>query len=382
MFGRRLMLVTTLVCCFLAAISAQQNTDISAEGSGMGANNAEALINAKRDAIEKGIGQILLSRTEIENFMVQRDQIVTKTIGAVRSYEVLSEGPTPDGLYQMKIRATLSARAMREDLAAFHILIESMNKPRVMVVIAENNIGNEDPTNSASETAIIKFLRTPYEFDVVDQKVIATLRASEQKMASLAGNTAQAATIGSQYGAEVIIIGTAVSREANGMSGSLGGMVSVQADVSLKAINCSNGRVIGTAAAHGAKVHISPNTAGSNAITQASERASKELLDVIITEWQNQQNNGVTLSISIKGVNSFRLKNSILSTLSALGTIATVRERAWNAQSELLEVDVQYKGNVEGFCTKLDGLKLKSGSGSLSVIGVNGASVTLQTQSI
>jgi hypothetical protein len=382
MFGRRLMLVTTLVCSFFCAISAQQNTDITADGSGIGANNAEALINAKRDAIEKGIGQILLSRTEIENFMVKRDQIVTKTIGAVRSYQVISEGATPDGLYQMKIRATLSARAMREDLAAFHILIESMNKPRVMVVIAENNIGNEDPANSASETAIIKFLRTPYEFDIVDQKVIATLRASQQKMASLAGNAAEAASIGSQYGAEVIITGTAVSREANGMSGSLGGMVSVQADVSLKAINCSNGRVIGTASAHGARVHISPNTAGSNAIAQASERASKELLDVIITEWQNQQNNGATLSISIKGVSSFRLKNSVLSTLSGLGTVATVRERSWDAQSGLLELDVQYKGNVEGFCTKLDGLKLKTGGGSLSVIGVNGASVTLQTQAI
>jgi len=39
-----------------------------AEGSGEGANAEEALIAAKRNAIEKGIGTILLSQTEIENF--------------------------------------------------------------------------------------------------------------------------------------------------------------------------------------------------------------------------------------------------------------------------------------------------------------------------
>jgi len=45
-----------------------QDDNITAEGSGEGISAEEALLAAKRDAIEKGIGIILLSQTEIENF--------------------------------------------------------------------------------------------------------------------------------------------------------------------------------------------------------------------------------------------------------------------------------------------------------------------------
>ncbi len=365
-----------VLCTFVAAAE----DTLTAEGHGIGANKQEALIAAKRDAVEKGIGMILLSQTEIENFMVKKDQIITKTMGAVKSYEVLSETKASDGSHETKIRAVLSRTTMRDDLAAFHILIESMDKPRVMVVISENNVGNGEPTNDFAENAIINFLRDPYEFDVVDPAVSADIKRSQQKMAALTGDAKAAAAIGSQYGAEVMLVGNAVSREAKGLSQNLGGMVSVQADVTLKAINCSSNRIIGTSNSHGAHVHISPNTAGNKAIEKASTKAIKDLLDAIIKEWQNQLNNGITIRLTVKNVESFRLKNNIMHTLNSIGNIGAARERGWNGESKLLEVDVQYKGNVDGFCTRLDGYKLRDGGGSLSVTGISGMAVTLNAQ--
>jgi hypothetical protein len=362
--------------------SAAEEENIIAEGIGEGANSSEALMAAKRNAVEKGIGTILLSQTEIENFQVKRDQIITKTFGAVKSFEKISEGKTDDGLFQVKIKAVLSKNAMREDLAAFQILIESMNKPRTMVIIEENNIGNNEPTNSAGENAILQFLKDPYEFDLIDPKASAAIRASQEKMATIAGDAAAAAQLGLQSGAEVIVTGSAVSREAKNMSQSLGGMVSVQADVTLRAINCTSGGIMGTANAHAAKVHISPNTAGTQAIAAASQKAIAQLLDVMIKDWQNQVNNGATLSITISGVNTFRMKNDIIQTLGVVSGVAAVRERNWDMQSKILTVDVQYKGNANGFCTRIDGYKLKSGAGSVAVSGVNGQRVTLAVQAM
>jgi hypothetical protein len=362
--------------------SAAEEENIIAEGIGEGANSSEALMAAKRNAVEKGIGTILLSQTEIENFQVKRDQIITKTFGAVKSFEKISEGKTDDGLFQVKIKAVLSKNAMREDLAAFQILIESMNKPRTMVIIDENNIGNNEPTNSAGENAILQFLKDPYEFDLIDPKASAAIRASQEKMATIAGDAAAAAQLGLQSGAEVIVTGSAVSREAKNMSQSLGGMVSVQADVTLRAINCTSGGIMGTASAHAAKVHISPNTAGTQAIAAASQKAIAQLLDVMIKDWQNQVNNGATLSITISGVNTFRMKNDIIQTLGVVSGVAAVRERNWDMQSKILTVDVQYKGNANGFCTRIDGYKLKSGAGSVAVSGVNGQRVTLALQAM
>ncbi|MBD3344533.1 MAG: hypothetical protein GF401_05680 [Chitinivibrionales bacterium] len=364
----------------LAGFCFAQEENVIAEGFGQGVNRQEALMAAKRNAVEKGIGMILLSQTEVENFQLKRDQIITKTIGAVKDYVIISETKSPDNLFEIQIKATLSRSTMHKDLASFHILIESMNKPRVMVVIDENNVGNDEPTNKAAETALIGFLRDPYEFELVDPEVVASIRSSKEKMVSLSGDAKAAAALGSRYGAEVVIMGNAVGRKAEGMSKSLGGMVSVQADVTLKAINCATGRIIGTAGGHAAKVHISPNTAGTQAIAKATEKAGNKLLDVIMKEWQNQLNNGIPLTIDIKEVASFRDRKAVLSTLQAITGITAVRERNWDSQSKVLSINVQYKGNANGFCERVDGYKMSSGGGSLAVTGLNGMQVTLALQ--
>jgi hypothetical protein len=353
--------------------------EIVAEGRGLGANAGEALMNAKRDAVEKGIGMVLVSKTEIENFMLKRDQVVTKTLGAVKSYDKLSETKTSDSLIEITIKAVLSRATMHEDLAAFHILLESMDKPKVMVIIDENNVGNDQPTNKTAENAIITFLKSPYDFEIVDPSVAATIRSSQQKMAKLKGDAAAAASIGATHGAEVLITGNAISREAEGMSQNLGGMKSVQADITLRAINCATGRIIASGDGHGAKVHISPNTAGNNAIKQGAKKAIKSLLDAIIEDWNKQINNGIPLSVAIKGVASFREKNAVIQTLQSIPGVAAVRERGWNGDSKLLKADIQYRGNANGFCTKADGFKISQG-GSLKVQGLKGTSVRLVKQ--
>lgn len=358
----------------------EKSGDIVVECIGRGSNEAEALMAAKRDAVEKGIGTVLLSQTEIENFMMKRDMVITKTLGAVKKYDVLSKTKAPDGVHEIKIKAAISKSTMHEDLAAFHILLESMEKPRVMVVVKENNIGNLEPANRAAETAIIDFLKSPYDFEVVDPSVVASIRSSEEKMASLGGNAESAAAIGTMYGAEVVIIGDAVSRVAENAPYNLGGMKSVQADVTLRAINCTTGRIIASGDAHGAKVHISPNTAGTMAIKAASKKASKNLLDAVIEDWNKQINNGIPLIISIKGVATFRMKNAAVQTLRSMPGVVSVHERGWNSTSKMLQVDVQYKGNANGFCTKCDGYKMASGGGSFAVTGQNGTRISLIVQ--
>jgi len=150
--------------------------------------------------------------------------------------------------------------------------------------------------------------------------------------------------------------------------------------VTLRAINCSSGRIMGTADGHAAKVHISPNTAGSQAIAKAAVTAAKSVLDVIIKDWQHQVNNGMSLSLVVKNVSTFRGKNMIVQTLQGVTGVSAVRERNWDGQSQVLELDVQYKGNASGFCDRVDGLKLKAGGGSLAVGGVEGQRITLTAQ--
>lgn len=370
---------TLLLLYSTAVFAVDQSGDLTVEGVGLGANEAEAIMAAKRNAVEKGIGMVLISQTEVENFMVKRDLIISKTLGAVKKYDILSKKKASDNILEIKISAVISKTVMHSDLAAFHILLESMDKPKVMVIIKENNIGNEEPTNMSAENAAIDFLKSPYDFEVVDLNVVKTIRSNQQKMALLAGDAASAASIGTKAGAEVIITGTAVSRIAENLSYNLGGMKSVQADVTLRAINCATGRIIASGSGHAAKVHISPNTAGINAIKSASKKSIKSLLNKIIADWNKQINNGISLMVSIKGVPTFRIKKAAVQSLKQIPGIVSVNERGWNNQSGLLEADIQYKGNANGFCSKSDGFKLPSG-GSFAVTGQNGTRISLTVQ--
>ena len=352
------------------------------DGTGIGVNRDEALMAARRDAVEKGIGMVLLSQTEIDNFQLKRDIIVTKTSGTVAAYDIISEARRDDATIEITIRAKLSKSAMRQNLAAFNILIESMDKPRVMVLVDETNVGTGAPSNQAAETAILGFLDDPYDFNPVNRNVSLSIKSSRQKMAELSDNPAAAAAIGLQNGAEVLITGTAVSKVAEGISKNLGGMVSVQADVTLKAINCNTGRIAGSAAEHAAMVHISPQTAGNQAIAKAAEKAAGTLLDIIIKDWQNQVNNGLPISVTINEVKTFRQKNAVMATLNGLPDVGSVRERSWDATNAQLQLEVIYKGNTNGFCTKIDGFKMKSGGGSFAVTGISGQNVTLVAQAL
>lgn len=380
--GRRLVAVLFLSFLVTLAVRAPEaaDGDLVAEGSGVGMNEAEALMAAKRDAVEKGIGMILLSQTEVENFQLKRDQVVTKTLGAVKDYEILSKTQAADGAWECRIKAVLSKTTLHDDLAAFHILLESMEKPKVMVIIRENNVGSAEPVNKAAESAIIKFLKDPYDFELVDPSVVASIRSSEAKMAKMAGDAAAAAQIASAYGAQVVITGDAVSRIAEGLSQNLGGMKSVQADVTLRAINCASGRIIASADAHGAQVHISPNTAGTKAIAKASTKACKNLLDAIIEDWNKLLNNGMQLAVTVNEVTSFRSKNAVVHTLRSISGVSAVRERGWNSTSNMLQADIQYKGNANGFATQADGYKMSMGGGSLAVTGLEGTRVNLAVQ--
>jgi hypothetical protein len=371
---------TLIFLCFSASVLGQDT--LSSVGSGVGVNRDEALMAAKRDAIEKGIGMVLLSQTEIENFQLKRDIVITKTFGAVKSYTILSESRSPDSLFKIKIKATLSKDLIHRDLAQLQILIESMNKPKIMVIIDETNTGIIATSNCSSENSIIRFLQDPYGFDLVDQKMIQTIKSNSEKMDSLNGKAPEAAAIANQFGAEVLIMGNAVSRKSDELSQNLGGMVSVGADVTLKAINCTTGRIIGSSSEHAAKVHASPLTAGKQAIEKASEKAAAKLLDAIVKDWQDQLNNGLSLSVTVKGVSTFSLKNTIVNSLKALPGVTSLYERSWNSGSSLLQIDIKYKGNSEGFCSKADGYKLNNANINLSVTGVNGFNISLTAKNL
>ncbi len=369
-----------LLCMGLAwgqsGVATLANGDLSVEAEGMGRNSAEAMLGAKRAAVERGIGTFIHSETEVKNFMVNKDVVITKTVGSVKSADVLSETTGPDGAVTIKIRAVVSSTGIHDNLAALRILLESMEKPRVMVLIKERNIDENAPSN-AVETELLRYL-SEKEFNLVDPAAVEQLKEQEKTLKAATGDAAAAAALGAEAGAEMIIIGTGTAKVAEGVSAQLGGMKSCQADVSIKVIVCATAKVVTAKSEHAAVLHINPQTGGTMALTKASQKIMDQyIFEKVVGSWQDVINNGLPLRVMVSDVRDFKTSNAVIKGIQGAVSVVKVAKRGWNQTSGVLELEVTYKGNSDGFSETVDSFALPGG-GKLQVTGGGQNSVRMK----
>ncbi|MBU0483424.1 MAG: hypothetical protein KKB30_02785 [Proteobacteria bacterium] len=362
----KILLAITIIF-FLASPVLGGITMISGDGYGNSKN--EALLQAKREAVSSGIGTLLISETEVNNYMLQKDLILTRTVGAVKSYKIIDESKD-DGLFHVKIRAEVSMDAIKEDLVALKILLESMDKPRMMVLISEEK-GN------AAETAILDYLNGK-EFELVDASVVAALMDKDEALVRKAteGDPVAAAQLGAANGAEFIIVGKVVKSTAENKLLSDSGMVSGQANITARVVNCSNARIIASKSAQGAAAHSSLEAAQQT----ASEKAARKLMDdklfeKIISSFQDMVNNGMTLELTVVDVPDYNTQKAVQNLIKGLN-VSAVSQRGFGSGE--LKLSVVYRGNADGFADMVNG-KTVLGK-KLSVIDIAGSQIKVKLQ--
>jgi len=380
----RIGFLTYLLCLvFMCSISdtfAQRpSEDIEVVAQGMAGDKKAALLQAKRAAIEDGLGVVITSETEVRNFTVMKDKILSRTEGAVKKYEILDEKIESDGLYTIEIRAVVSLASITKDLNALGILLESMDKPRVMVVIDEK-INGKRTTNC--ETEIVDKL-LEYKFNMVDPSTVAALfDAGDDVMEKASSGDKNAAVkIGTANGAEVIIVGNVKTSLAEPVYG----MKSSRADISVQAIVCATGKIIASKNVQAAGAHISEDSAKAESIRKAAgkvientktDKGITSLFDKIIGAWQEMTNNGMPIRFIVQNVRDFKTVRAIKKMIETLNDdVVSVTQRGWNKPH--LELEVIFKGSSETFSENIDGKTLPD-IGSLSVNNLTAGSVSAE----
>jgi hypothetical protein len=350
--------VFLLLLCALAGVFAQ---NLTLEATGYGATLNEATVNAKREALAQGIGQSLMSQTEVENFMVKRDYILTQTMGHVKSAQVLSQKQGPDGAWEVKVRAVVAKDGLSKDLAALMVLKESVGNPRIAMLIKETVLGNDDPTANKAEILLIDFFKGK-TFEVVDPSAALRYRESSDGIKAMGGDLEAAAKLGAALNAEVIIVGNVVAKESdvsNIPAMAKSGMKSASAVVSLKAVNVSTRQIMAAKSVDAPAAHINAHTAGNMAV----EKSVKKLMegkggffDAIVESWRSSANDGAVFQLNISGVASFAEVKAAKAALQS--KVAKLDQRGF-AKPEL-QLDATFLGSVEDLCEKLDGLPIES----------------------
>ncbi len=198
----------------------------------------EAIWDAQRKAIEKGVGTFLTSETIVENSKLITDALYTQANGYIDTYEIVKE-KKDDYLYYVTIRADVKSASIGNKLIDLG-LIKKIGDPRVLVLIKENSTYIE----GAIVEAIIKDKLIEDGYRLVDDEQVSLIRQTEEAKEAIAGNDNIAKQIAQQNKADIIIVGETFEKD-NGEIEAYGVSVkSIEIGINLKGIKVDNGEMI------------------------------------------------------------------------------------------------------------------------------------------
>lgn len=157
------------------------NGDIAeVEAKGVGVTREDALKDALRLCVEQAAGITLSSQTTVENFMVIKDAISTKSDGYITSYSIVKEIPFPDR-FEVTVRAKVSTSPIKAD---FGILSKSVGGVRFLVMFDERTIPAGDATNYEFAVERINEFLSQRGYRYIDKKRFDELKKESRGMMS------------------------------------------------------------------------------------------------------------------------------------------------------------------------------------------------------
>ncbi len=365
-------------------VSAQETKTVSAEGVAAVQQNAvdiardAAIEDAQKRAVEQAIGIMIDSQTQVENYQVISDKILSQIKGYITRYNVTGE--TRDGvLLRVHITAEVSLGKLSDDLSAIGVLMSQMHKPRTMIMIAEQNLGEElnawwlEPHGAQADLGVVensfmdKFTEKGFTFidhQTASREIHVTAAYRVQNLSA-----AQARTLANQADAEVVIIGKAVAKLYGEVGG---GLKSVQADLSAKAVRTDTGQVIAATTQHAAGVHIAETSAGAEALRKVANLAADDLMTKILAVYSKETGGTRPVNITITGLSKTQFVKFKDVLRNQVRGIKDLHERSFSNSTAKIEVDSKSSAQ-----TLSDALALTD-FGTFSVEVVNSTANTLE----
>ena len=358
----------------LAVSLAAQGSSITAEGFGM--TEDAAIEQAKRAAVEIGIGTVMSSETVVKNSVLFSDNIYAKANGFVKTFTVTDKFQGPDGLWTITIDAVVTEilDEILKDEMAVQTLLNAMNRPKLIFMIREENLIDNTPTDFA-ETQLIKMF---YDkgFDVVDRQLVQAMKGESDFTQALAGDVTAAAKIAGMLGADIIVIGTAKISSGGVIKAGSYSMTSGQADVNGKIVRADTGELLAIVPqARGKKPHISPTTAGISAVTMAAEKLGDDIITQLIKKWSTQQANAVNVFLVVENVDfmAYMTLGNHLKSQSIPG-IQNAFEKGFN--DGVAEFQILYEGKSQDLAMAL--MQNQAQGAAIQVTGLSGNRISAQ----
>jgi len=321
-----LFLLTILILTLSAAPATQEQETriVVAEGvsaliPGKSIDRAfdEAVKDAKRNAVQMGIGVLVNSQTIVDNYELISDKILTRSSGYVRHFEVISRNSDGD-LYRVVIKAEVAVADIHSDLAAVLILKAEKGYPRIMLIGIEK-VGEQQKTSLSAQTAMEEFL-VKKGFDLVDESQVEIVKARDVALHPEDHKTA--AALGQRFGAEIIVVYQAIA-DYEGTSNAYGmNLNSFRGTLDARIIYTDTADLLGSVSASDYAAAEGRPAAVRLAFQKTARKAAPLVMEKILDDWQKHVNK---LDLVISGLNYVEMKKikealSVMRRVDAVGS--------------------------------------------------------------
>lgn len=301
----------------------------------------KALDNALRNVVERAAGVMITGSTEVENFQLKMDRILSESKGFVETYQILSEKREGDN-YEVTIEAEVGAGKLQERLKAVDLIMSRKSRPRLLIVFSETA-----QKDALAEAAMSKFFLAK-GFKLVD--AMAVKKSLHELNAAVTATDEKAlAKLTRNYGAEIVLSG---SIEALSNSTTISGieMCTNKVNVCIKVINGDTGEVITTGCESKSKPGAKGEAAGT--IEEATVKLSRRILDETLERWSTDLSNTTSVKLTVSGLSGYQELQSFKDQLPlAVKGFKGLLQRAYAEGA--VELDLEVRGDVQGIADDL-----------------------------
>ncbi|MFO0727199.1 MAG: flagellar assembly protein T N-terminal domain-containing protein [Myxococcota bacterium] len=363
---RSLALSLILAAAPSGAAFADDLQTIEVEGQAAVQNNDipqardRAIDDAKRKAVERVGGASVYAESVTQNFQLVEDRVYSRASGFVKNYEIKTEYKDQD-TYVVKLKATVDSKAVAENIGQLFAV-----KPRVIVLIAEQNVGGGgfsywwgtqgfSSEMDLMQTQLISQWQ-PHGFKFVDPGAMRGKIKVSKAMQRADLDNGSAKLVAKDADADIAIVGKVVVTDAGSvMEGTK--MRSFHAVGNLRVLNVDTGEILAVADDSAVAPHIDGNVGGRNAIKALADKLSPTLEKAIMAKWTTEAANAQTIEVVLKGAKSKQsgddLKAMIQSSVRGVERVDVRRKKG-----DTTYLDVRIKGSTQDLSSALDNKKL------------------------
>ncbi len=372
-------LPVAILAASLAAVPPVEPVDAEGEAAVVNGDEGAALEQAKqaalREAVSKVAGTLISSDTLSDGAVLVHDRIYAHSAGYVHKWNV-TEQKVEDGAAHVKVHAEVGTAELDRDLEAVKMLLEGRNKPRTVLLISEQAVGTTEPfmwwqrggkagggmvsvSLGTFENGFIDALQK-YGWNFVDHQVLdGKLKVNRPVVSELTNQ--DAIEFGKLASADLAIVGTAVA-QSPGQSELAPGMFAAHANISLRAVNCDDGRILGTVdmtVGDITTLDASAENAGIKALRMASKKAALQMQAEVLEHWKQDANGTASITMKVTGLPNRRALKSFETLLANVRGVSGVHEQSYDGSEAALSVDAS--GNTQMLADQVDGKSVKGG---------------------